>query len=138
MLNITNPTIDKLTPEKERKRKRLVINILWLFMILYGISSSLEAQYPSFTNFMDIAVLPMLIATAFSWHIYDLRAKGIFIDYGWALGIVLLTPIVLPLYFYSTRGIKGGSILIFKTLFILFISVVTLMVGGQLGEFIKT
>ena len=127
-----------MEPEKAIRYRREVIHLLWLISVVYGVSTTISAVFPRFSNLMDFIYGPCLVATGVGWQMYDAYARGETSNFSWTFGIFLLLPIVLPLYFYTTYGFKGGNILLLKTMLVLFISVIAIILGSLIGELFNT
>ena len=112
-------SIEKISPDKEARQKLWLIVFLFCYMLLFGITVSMEEPKSGLASFIDIIFLPILIATSLTWVQIDMRAKGKLINIDWSLGLFLFAPVVFPLYLYKTRGIKSGSILLIKTIVVL-------------------
>ena len=115
----------------------LLCILFFAYMFTFGVTSSIENTTNWFISFIDTVFLPVLIACALSWVATDLHAKGKMLSIEWSIGLFLLSPIVLPYYYYSTRGFKNGSILLARTVGNLFVSVLMSLLGTIFYEAAK-
>ena len=105
-----NLQIDKLSASKVKRNKITLLVILFLFMSFNGVTSSLPDSYSQIKEISELIYAPLLIAIALGWCMYDAMSKGIMLGFGWSFGIFLLSPLVVPAYFYKTYGAKTGTI----------------------------
>lgn len=133
----TDYSIEKITSDTESRRKRGLVYFLFAYMFTFGVTSSIENTSNWFISFIDTVFLPVLIACALSWVATDLHAKGKMLNIEWGVGMFLLSPIVLPYYYYSSRGFKNGSMLLAKTVGVLFISILLSTFGAICYEAAK-
>lgn len=105
-----NLEIEKQGNDKTKSNKIIILVVLFLFMAFSGTTSSLPDIYIQLKEITDLVYGPLLISVALVWCINDAMSRGVLLGFGWSFGIFILSPIVVPAYFYKTYGAKAGTI----------------------------
>ena len=128
--------IEKISEEKEKQQKQLVVLCLLVSMCIQGVASVLVSDSLKLASFVDKSIGPILIATCIAWCSVDKRAKGNILGFGWVFGLFLLAPIIFPSYLINTRGLKSGLILTIKTIGIIFVAAALSVVSENITNFV--
>jgi hypothetical protein len=110
MENHPDLEVEKLDEEKAKRNKKIILFVLFLYMAFSGSISSLPDDYIQLKGIVDLINGPLLISVALVWCMYDSMSRGAVLGLGWSFGIFLLSPIVVPAYFYTMYGAKTGTI----------------------------
>ncbi len=113
-LEVEIPTESEIALEK-----RKVFYYFFGTIFVSGLLSSMPDSLVLLQDISSVLFYAAYVFTAFYWCTVDKKQIGRMLNPFWGAWFMLFLPVALPFYLIANKGIKLGSLLVLKSLFLI-------------------
>ncbi|MCH7903161.1 MAG: hypothetical protein IH944_01185 [Armatimonadetes bacterium] len=102
-------TLGRTEKQRYEKRRWYVYGGSLILFVLPTVAEVMFYYEPGLALLIYIASSMTICGGVLAWCIYDSLARGFYLSAVYKLWIVLLGPVIVPAYFFQSRGVRESA-----------------------------